>query len=59
MPYYVFNNFVTYLNEIIEQENKNESGGNHDSGNFNSMVGSMQRSMKNTMSGMGNMKLPK
>lgn len=25
MPYYVFNNFVAYLNEIIEEENKSES----------------------------------
>ncbi len=53
MPYYIFNNFTTYLNEIVEEENK-KSGGDGDNdmmGNANKMMSSQMASAKSMMSG--------
>lgn len=60
MPFYVFNNFTVYLNEIVEEENKGQSGDGKDSSgmmqNANKMMSGHMNSAKSMMSGM---KLPK
>lgn len=59
MPYYIFSNYVAFLNEIIEEENKGQKGNSND----NDPMANAQNTMKNTMSGaknmMSGMKLPK
>lgn len=49
MPFYVFNNFVVYLNEIIEEENKSENGNGNESGQdmMKSASGMMNSQMAN------------
>ena len=55
MPYYVFNNFVVFLNEIIEEENNGKSGENNSAaeqmaetqGMFKSQMHSMGKMMPN------------
>lgn len=55
MPYYIFNNFTSYLNEIVEEENKNQGGdnnsGNDMMGNANKMMQGHMNSAKSMMSG--------
>lgn len=45
MPYYVFNNFVSFLNEIIEEENS----GSKDSANASEHLTDAQNTFKNQM----------
>lgn len=56
MPFYMFNNFITFLNEIVEEENKNESGGetgkdmmDNASGMMKQNISSASTSFKNNM----------
>lgn len=41
MPFYIFNNFIGFLNEIIEEENKSNTNDN------NSSSGDMMKSANN------------
>ena len=55
MPYYIFNNFTTFLNEIVEEENKKQGGeegaGSDMMGNANKMMQGHMNSAKSMMSG--------
>lgn len=60
MPYYIFNNFTLYLNEIVEEENKKSGGdnaGNDMMGNANKMMQGHMSSAKSMMSGFSKPKL--
>lgn len=52
MPYYIFNNFVAFLNEIIEEENKGTSGENSSA---NEQLAETQGMFKSQMHSMGKM----
>lgn len=61
MPFYVFNNFVGFLNEIIEEENKSNTNDNDSPGG--DMMKSASNMFKNNMSSaksaFGNIHKPK
>lgn len=61
MPYYIFNNFTIYLNEIVDEENKKSGGDDSDAsgmmGNANKMMSSNMASAKSMMSGISKPKL--
>lgn len=54
MPYYIFNNFTSYLNEIVEEENKKQGGGDGGDamGNANKMLSGQMNSAKSMLSGV-------
>lgn len=52
MPYYVFNNFMVYLNEIIEKENGGKSG-DEETRASEQMAASMQKAKSMMPSGSG------
>lgn len=52
MPYYVFNNFVAFLNEIIEEENNGTSGENNSAAEH---MAETQDMFKSQMKNMGKM----
>lgn len=62
MPYWVFNNFVAYLNEILEEENK-ENGGGSSNEQYNTAMQQHQQMFKQSQSSyksmMSGMKPPK
>lgn len=60
MPYYQFNNFVVFLNEIIEEENKgseNGEGENTPKNMLSSTTKSFSDSMKSARQSFGSFKL--
>lgn len=57
MPYYVFNNFMVYLNEIIEKENGGKSG-DEETHASEQMAASMQKAKSMMPSGIKSPKLP-
>lgn len=63
MPFYIFNNFVIYLNEIIDEENKKSNGDSNGQDSPNDMMKSAsnmmnsQMSTANSMFSKSNMKL--
>lgn len=60
LPYYVYNNMLEYLKEIVENENGNQKSEGFDNmqSNMNSQMRNMQNSMKGNFSHSG-MKIPK
>lgn len=62
MPFYVFNNFISFLNEIIEEENKTNSNDNEQPPG-NDMMKSANSMFKNNISAakstFGNLHKPK
>lgn len=59
MPFYIFNNFTIYLNEIVEEENKGQKGNNDADGVMGNANKMMQGHMSSAKSMMSGMKLPK
>ncbi len=61
MPYYIFNNFTSYLNEIVEEENKKQGGDDSSGGNMmqnaNKMMSNQMTSAKSMMGGFKTPKL--
>jgi hypothetical protein len=51
MPYYVFNNFVAFLNEIIEEENGDNKNSNQTT-EASEHIASAQKNFKTQMSSM-------
>lgn len=60
MPFYVFNNFVGFLNEIIEEENKSNTNDNDSPGDMMKSASNMfKNNMSSAKSAFGNIHKPK
>lgn len=52
MPYWVFNNFVAFLNEIIDEENGGKDKNNDGTNSVQEHLNTSQNIFKNQMSNM-------
>ncbi|MCK9415657.1 hypothetical protein M0Q97_03240 [Candidatus Dojkabacteria bacterium] len=59
MPFWIFNNYLVYLKEIINEKNKTDNNGNEDTNKQYSNMMNQSKSMYNSFGNKFNFKPPK